>query len=348
MLLTVILFFISVIALWAGAKWLVQGSAQLAARFRIPSILIGLTIVAWGTSSPEVAVTLVGAWKGEGELVIGNIVGSNIFNLLFILGLSALMTPIVVKWQLIRLDVPLMIVSTLFFWFLAFNQKLGHLSGLLLLVGMGFYLFITFRFAKKEETTKEKLPHLPSLWMQIISIVLGLILLIAGSELFISQASKIARSLGVSELLIGLTLLAGGTSLPELVTTLMALRKGENDIAIGHIVGSNISNLLGVMGLGALLSPQAIEIPQKALTFDIPIMIAASIGALPIFFTGHRISRWEGILFLFYYALYLTFLLLEMRFRSSLFYFTTALFFFIIPLTILTVIIGVVRHFQRR
>lgn len=343
----VILFLIGAIGLWIGAKWLVQGSAQLAARFQIPSLLIGLTVVAWGTSSPELGVTLVGAWKGEGELVIGNIVGSNIFNLLFILGLSALVTPLVVKWQLIRLDVPLMIASTLIFWLLSFSQKLGHLSGLWLLVGMGFYLFITFRYAKNKEEAREKIPDLPSVWRQIASIALGLTLLIAGSELFISQAAKIARFLGVSELLIGLTLLAAGTSLPELVTTLMALRKGENDIAIGHIIGSNIFNLLGVMGLGALVSPHAIEIPEKVLTFDIPIMVAASIGALPIFFTGHRISRWEGILFLFYYALYLCFLLLETTFPRSVSYFTSALFFFIIPLTILTLVVGVVRHFKR-
>lgn len=344
-----IIFFVSgLLALLAGAKFLVLGASQLATTLGVSSLIVGLTVVSFGTSAPEIGVSVVGAWKGEGDLVVGNIVGSNIFNILLVLGVSAALTPLIVQRQLIRWDVPFMILTALLFWLLASGGKIGRLSGGILFVGIIFYLIFAFVLLKKEPSQKEKPSPRHPIWLQLIWIVLGLALLGVGSELLVSGATKIALYLGVSELLVGLTVVAIGTSLPELVTSIFALAKGENDIAVGNVVGSNIFNILGVMGVAGLLSPDPISVSLKATTFDIPIMIGVSIATLPIFLTGHRISRWEGFLFLFYYLLYILFLVLEAEYVHFLTYFTTAVLFFILPLTVLTLIVEIVRHFKQK
>jgi len=345
MILAIILFLSGLAALLGGAKLLVLGASGLAKTFGISSLVIGLTIVAFGTSAPEIAVSIVGAWKGEGGLVVGNIVGSNIFNVLLVLGVCATITPLVVKRQLIHWDVPIMIAATLLFWLLAANGTIGHVGGAILFAGIVVYLIFAFVMVKKEPQCEEE-SH--PIWLQLVWIVSGLILLSIGSKFLVTNATKIALYLGISELFIGLTFVAIGTSLPELATTLVALRKGENDLAVGTIIGSNLFNILAVMGIASLISPTAIEIPAKALSFDIPVMIGVAIATLPIFLTGHLISRWEGLLFLFYYFLYMAFLFLDARFTHYLPYFTTGFLFFILPLTILTLIVGVLRHFRQK
>lgn len=348
MFLEIILFLFGLISLLFGGKLLISGSGNLARTFQVPSLIIGLTIVSFGTSAPEIAVSLVAAWKGEGGLAVGNILGSNIFNILLVLGFSASFTPLIVKKQLVWWDVPIMILSTLLFWLLIFNNSISRLEGAILFAGIIIYLVFAVFMLKRDPLIEEKPLQKHSVWLQMIWILLGLVLLGIGSQSMVDNATKIARFFGVSELLIGLTIVAIGTSLPELVTTFIAMRKGENDIAVGNVIGSNIFNLLAVMGLAGLLSPEPIEVPQKAYTFDLPILLGISIATLPIFLTGHLISRWEGFLFLFYYLLYLTFLLLESRFAHYLPYFTTAFLFFILPLTILTLSIGLIRHFKKR
>ncbi len=349
MILAIILFIVGLVALLIGARFLVGGASGLAKSFGVSSLIIGLTIVSFGTSAPEIGVSVAAAWKGEGGLVVGNIVGSNIFNVLLVLGVVAVITPIVIKKQLIRWDVPLMIGASLLFWLFAANKKIGRFEGSILLIGIVFYLIFAFKWLKKQPPEEEKnsSSRIP-IWGQIIFCLLGLLLLALGSDLLVTNAIKITHYFKISELFIGLTIVAISTSLPELATSLIALKKGERDIAVGNVIGSNIFNLLGVMGIAALISPQPIVVPEKAYFFDIPVMVGVGIAVFPIVLTGHLISRWEGVLFLFYYALYLAFLFIEARFPLFLPYFTSAVLFFILPLTILTLIIGVVRHFKSR
>jgi len=348
MILVIILFIIGLISLLGGAKLLVQGASGLAATLGISSLVIGLTVVSFGTSAPELAISIVGAWKGEGSLIVGNIVGSNIFNILLVLGICASITPLIVRRRLIQWDVPTMIFATLLFWLLVTNRELGRVGGAILFAGIVVYLVFTYVMLKRQPPEEEKPPPPHSIWLQIVWIALGLIFLGIGSELLVTNSTKIALYLGISELLVGLTVVAIGTSLPELATTLIAIRRGENDLAVGNIVGSNLFNLLAVMGIAGLISPVAIEVPAKAFSFDIPIMVGVAIATLPIFLTGHLISRWEGLLFLFYYFLYIAFLFLEARFVSYLSYLTTGFLFFILPLTILTLTVGVIRHYRQR
>lgn len=347
MFLAIILFLVGLVALLVGAKLFVLGAAQLALTLKISSLVVGLTIVSFGTSAPELGVSIAGAWKEKSNLIVGNIVGSNIFNILLVLGFCAIVTPLIVRKQLIWWDVPFMILSTLLFWLLVDNGQLGRIDGGILFAGMVVYFVFAFVFLKKQPPEeKHGVAHHP-IWLQLVWIVIGLILLVVGSELLIINASKIALYLGISELLIGLTIVAVGTSLPELATSFIAALKKENDLAVGNVVGSNIFNLLGVMGITGLISPKPIMVPPKAVLFDMPVLVGISIASFPIFLTGHRISRWEGCIFLFYYFLYVLFLVLKAEYVYYLSYFTTAFFFFILPLTVLTIFIGLVRHFRR-
>lgn len=328
---------------------MVMGASQLAKAWGVSSLVVGLTIVAFGTSAPEIGITVAGVLRSNGELVIGNIIGSNIFNILLVLGIGALCKPLIVKRRLIWWDVPIMIFVSALLWIFAIWRKIGRIEGGILFLGIIAYSFFAFCFEKKQPQEKYEIPFSPQpLWLQFVWIVVGLVLLGVGAELLVVNATKIALYLGISELLIGLTLVAVGSSLPELATTLMALYKKETDIGVGNIVGSNIFNILCVVGIGGLVSPTPIPISPKAFSFDIPIMFAVSVAALPIFLSGHRISRWEGFLFLFYYLFYLAFLFVEARYIHYLPYFTTAFFFFILPFTILSVGIGVYRHFKKR
>ncbi len=339
--LTLLLFGLGLVLLVGGAELLVRGASGLAATIGISPLVIGLTVVAFGTSAPETAVSVQSALLGQADLAVGNVVGSNIFNVLFILGLSALVTPLVVSRQLVRADVPVMIGVSLLLLVLAWNGSLSRLEGLVLFSGALLYTLLAVRQGRKsgneaaqaagsETRTPWALPR------QLAAVVGGLFLLVLGSRWLVSGAVAIASALGVSELIIGLTVVAAGTSLPEVATSVIASLRGERDIAVGNVVGSNIFNVLLVLGLASLVAPSGIPVPAAVLAFDLPIMIAAALACLPIFFTGYRIDRWEGGLFLAYYLAYLSYLIMTVTGHAALPLFGAAMLFFVLPLTFLT------------
>lgn len=334
-----------------GGEMLVRGASRLAAAARISPLVIGLTVVAFGTSAPELAVTLQSAFVGQADLAIGNVVGSNIFNILFILGLSSLLVPLVVSVQLIRWDVPLMILASLLMLLVALDGSIGRYDGLLLFGCLVIYVVWSIIESRREGLNLKPGQEVDDVeeakagrrvMGQIVWIVVGLVLLGLGSRWLISGSVVIARLLGVSELVIGLTILATGTSLPEVAASLIASLRGERDIAVGNAVGSNLFNILCVLGLTALVAPDGIAVAPAALWFDIPIMIAVAVATLPIVFTGHVISRWEGALFFAYYLAYVGYLVLD-AIGVELMTFERIMIGFVLPLTTITLIIGVSR-----
>ncbi len=287
------------ILLVAGGETLVRGASLLASAMRVSSLVIGLTVVAFGTSAPELAVSLQSAWSGNADLAIGNVVGSNIFNVLFILGFSALIVPLVVSSQLIRWDAPVMIASSVLLFVFGLNGRIERWEGYLLFLGVVLYTWWCIRQSRKEgrqviEEFEGEWPSdpgpsaAPPHWLSnLLLIVLGLCLLGLGSNLLISGSVRIASAMGVSQLVIGLTIVAIGTSLPEVVTSITAACRNERDIAVGNVVGSNIFNILCVVGLTSTVSPQGIAVSQSALSLDIPVMLAVAFACLPIFLSGH-------------------------------------------------------------
>ncbi|MDW8325921.1 MAG: calcium/sodium antiporter [Anaerolineales bacterium] len=344
-------------ALTLGAEVLVRGAARLAAALGISPLVIGLTVVAFGTSSPELAVSVQAAWSGEAgaDIAIGNVVGSNIFNVLLILGLSAVVAPLIVSQQLVRVDVPIMIGVSLLFALMASDGKVDRLDGLLLFSGLIAYTAFAIHQGRKESKAVEdeyaqefgeKPRGTGQIMLNLAFVVGGLVMLTLGSNWFVDGAIALARAFGVSELVIGLTIVAGGTSLPEVATSVMASLKGERDIAVGNVVGSNIFNLLSVLGLAALVAPDGVNVASAAFDFDIPVMIAVAVACLPIFFTGYTIARWEGFVFLGYYVAYTTYLLLAASQHDALPMFSNVMLYFVIPLTALTIGVTVFRSWR--
>lgn len=342
------------ILLVIGAEVLVRGAARLAARFGISPLIIGLTVVAFGTSAPEMAVSTQSAFMGQGDIAIGNVIGSNIFNVLVVLGLSALIIPLVVSRQLVRFDVPIMIAAGFLAWFLAMDGSYSRLDGLILLSCIIFYtgylIVSSLRSGKAVEVDDEYSAAInPQRFASLINlgyILAGLALLVLGSNLLVSGAVSLAQALGLSELVIGLTIIAAGTSLPELATSLIAAWKGERDIAVGNIVGSNLFNLLAVLGLAGLASPENIAVARSALEFDFPVMLAVMVACLPVFFAGYRINRWEGALFLGYYIAYTAYLIMQSNGDSFANTFADAMLGYVVPLTAITLLVIATRAWR--
>lgn len=348
-LMTFVYLFAGLVLLVAGAELLVRGAARLAAQFGISPLIIGLTVVAFGTSAPEMAVSVQSTVSGQGDIAVGNVIGSNIFNVLFILGLSALITPMLVSRQLIRFDVPIMIGASLLAWFLAMDQQYGRLDGVLLFGGVlsytGFLIVSSLKSRNNEnqEFEDEYGLHEPAgrfaSLRHLLFIAIGLVLLVQGSSLLVDAAVTLAKALGLSELVIGLTIIAAGTSLPEVATSVIAAIKGERDIAVGNVVGSNIFNLLAVLGLASLVSPTPIGVSGNAIAFDYPVMIAVAAACLPIFFAGYCIRRWEGALFFAYYVIYTSWLIMHSTDAPGLAMFSQAMLWFVLPLTLITLLV---------
>ncbi len=346
-----VVFFIAGLGLLVlGAEALVRGASRLAAALGIPPLIIGLTIVAFGTSAPELAVGLHAAVSAQAGIAVGNVVGSNIFNILFILGLSALVAPLTVSQRLIRLEVPLLVVLSVAVLLLGRDGRLGRADGLLLTAGLAAYIGFLMVHGRRARPDPEPAAEAARRggWIKNTAFVLaGLGLLILGSRWLVDAAVVLARRLGVGELTIGLTVVAAGTSLPELVTSVVASFRGERDIAVGNVIGSNLFNLMGVLGLSGLAAPDGIAVSSAALGFDLPIMAAAAVVCLPVFFTGGIISRGEGLALLAYYAAYTAYLLLAAAHHSALPLFSATMLYFAVPLTLLTLGILTLRALHR-
>lgn len=327
-----------------GAELLVRGAVRLAAAAGISSLVIGLTVVAFGTSAPELAVSVGAGLAGRADIAVGNVVGSNILNTLLILGLSALIIPLSVARQLVRLDVPLMIGVSLLVVLLALDGRIERLEGLLLSAGLVAYVAWSIRLSRRQGQVAQEAgtgSGPPAAggwrwWLASVSLVaIGLALLVTGAHLMVEGAVAAARALGVSELVIGLTVIAVGTSLPEVATSVLAALRGQRDIAVGNVVGSNLFNLLGVLGLTAMAAAPGVPIASPVFGFDLPVMLASAVMCLPIFFSGSTISRVEGALLLAYYGLYLAYLLLGAAGHGGQPVLGAVVLYFVVPLTAL-------------
>ncbi len=340
-----------------GADWLVKGASRLALAAGIAPLVVGLTVVAFGTSAPELAVSVTAAYSSANDIAVANVVGSNIFNVLFILGISALVAPLIVHQQLVRMDVPIMIGASILLLVLATDGVLGWWDGALLttlIFAYTAFLIVESRREKNPEIVAEyagsvaaaagDVVHVgkSSLPMHLLFIVAGLVALVFGSQLLVGGAIGFARVLGVNEVIIGLTIVAAGTSLPELATSVVAAIKGERDIAIGNIVGSNIFNICSVLGISSLASGGALVVAPGLLAVDIPLMIGVALICLPFFRTGYMLTRTNGAVFLGAYVLYVVYLVFKETQNPMLDMFSAALFNLVIPMMIIgTVIVSV-------
>ena len=347
-MLQILLLVVGLALLIVGAELLVRGASRIARAVGISPLVVGLTVVAFGTSSPEIAVTVQSALAGQSDLAIGNVVGSNIFNLLVILGLSAVITPLVISRQVVRLDLPLMIVVTALVLPLAWNGLLGRIEGIILLLLLAGYIGLLLRLggnSPEEKAANADAPRTGLTWIVDVGlIVVGLAMLVLGSRWLVDGALAIARSIGISELIVGLTIVAAGTSLPEVATSVIAAIRGERDIAVGNVVGSCTFNVLAVLGVASAVAPAGIAVSAAAIGFDIPIMIVVSLATYPIFRSGHVVSRAEGAVFLFYYVAYTSYLILQATEHDALPVFNVVLLAFVIPITLLTAVMVTLRR----
>lgn len=356
--LTLFLFISGFGLLIIGAELLVRGASRLACTLGISPLVIGLTVVALGTSSPELAVSIQSTLTGNGDIAIGNVVGSNIVNILFILGISAMIVPLIVQQQLVRFEVPLMIFISILLLIFSLDGRLGFYDGLILFAGLIIYTYYTIRMSRKEnryvqdEYSEEfgaiDCKNTWQILLQVVFVLAGLGLLTLGSQWLVEGARALALALGLSDVIIGLTVIAIGTGMPEVVTSVTASLRGERDIAVGNVIGSNLFNILAVLGITAILSPGGINVPPSITAFDIPVMIAVSVACLPVFFLDFRIARWEGALFFGYYIAYTLFLILEATRHDALSTYSFIMLAFVIPITVVTLVVLVVRYIRSR
>jgi len=308
MLIPVFLVIASLVVLYFGADFLVKGSSSLAVRLGISPLVVGLTVVAFGTSAPELLVSVRSALGGNSGISVGNVMGSNIFNVCAILGISAMIYPLRVNPRLIRLDMPVMLVATLAFAWIFRDGSFGRWAGISFFVGICAYMIYCVYKAKRGEATEgeEEIKVTKSWMLDVVFVIIGLGLLVWGSDLLVNNAVSIAKALGWSEAVIGLTVVAAGTSMPELATSVVAAVKKRTDIAIGNVIGSNIFNLLAVLGLTAAITP--VETDQIN-WLDMGVMLGASLILLPFMRTGFRIGRGEGVVLFVIYVAYTVLLL---------------------------------------
>ncbi len=354
-LITIAALIGGMILLVAGAEVLVRGASRMAAMAGIAPLIIGLTVVSFGTSAPELAVSAQSALSGQADIALGNVIGSNVFNILAILGISALVAPLVVSRQLVRQDVPVMVGVSLLVFLLALDGDISRPDGLILLLGVVGYTGFLVIHARGErvsppeatgrtgEFTAEYGHVATKGWRSwggnLLLVAVGMVMLVLGSNWLVDGAVAIAEALGVSQLVIGLTVIAAGTSLPELATSIIASLRGERDIAVGNAVGSNIYNLLLILGTAAVLG-DGVAVAPSVLYFDMPVMVAVAVACLPIFFAGYEIARWNGALFVGYFLAYMAYVVLSATQHDALNVFGTVMMVFVIPLTVFT--LGVV------
>lgn len=303
MLLNLIFIIVGIVLVLWGADRLTEGSVAVAERMNIPQIVIGLTVVAMGTSMPEFCVSLISALKGTPDLAVGNVVGSNIFNSLFIVGITATIAPMAILRATVMKDIPFALVASVILLMMCLDGRIGRIDAAVLFSLFMIFMFMTLKSAKinKQELEEENklaekaLKSVPQMSpaMSVVWILAGLACLIGGSTLFVEGASKLATSLGVSEAVVGLTIVAGGTSLPELATSIVSARKGSSGIAIGNVLGSNVFNILGILGVTGLICPMQL---QGITDTDLSMLVISMIMIWFFSFTKYIIERWEGLI----------------------------------------------------
>jgi cation:H+ antiporter len=308
---TIILLIIGLIVLIVGGDYLVKGSSSLALRLRLSPLVVGLTIVAFGTSAPELLISIQSALKGSPDIAMGNVVGSNICNLALVLGLTAVINPVKVKTNSIQIDWPMTMGSSLLLYLIVREGNITSSTGILFIVLLLIYMFFIIRNSRKttiatEKTlNKDEIPDMPSkqIWKDIVFILIGCVGLYFGSEWFVNSAKDLALSLGVEERVVGLTIVALGTSLPELTTAAVASYKGQTDLAIGNLMGSNIFNILSILGITSLIHeiPVHVDIVNK----DIIWMLLVTLVILPLMITRRRVGRMDGIILISVYVIYI-------------------------------------------
>jgi cation:H+ antiporter len=326
---TLAMIVVGLVVLTLGAEFLIRGSSRLAAAIGISPLVIGLTIVAYGTSTPELVVSIQSGLTGNADVAVANVVGSNIFNILAILGPCALILPLAVSSQLIRFDVPIMIGASILVWFMSRDGRISVLDGIVLTALITLYTgwsIVKSRGESKEVEAeyeaeygagKQDARSRSAILADFGLIAAGLACLVLGGRWFVDGSITMARFLGVSEVIIGLTIVAAGTSMPELATSVVATIRGERDIAIGNVVGSCLYNLLCILGIASLVTPDGLAVNPLMLRVDIPVMVLVAIACLPIFITGMTISRWEGFLFFSGYLLYTAYLIWNAQLQAA-------------------------------
>ena len=306
MLLDILLIIIGVALVLKGADFLTEGASALARRMHVPEIVIGLTIVAAGTSAPELFVSVVSALNGTPDLAVGNVVGSNTMNCMLIVGCAAMVAPMTISRSTVRKDIPFAVMASILLTCIALDNYLGRVDGIILLLGFVVFMAYTLLQAKNGQAEPQTEVRQLNPWLSLLFLVIGLAMLVAGSNVFVGSASSVAAALGVSEGVIGLTVVAGGTSLPELATSVVAARKGQSAIAIGNVIGSNVFNILLILGMTAVISPLQIE---GITTIDMAVMLISVILVWLFSFTRFTVERWEGALLVGGYLAYLTWLI---------------------------------------
>ena len=306
MLLDILLIIIGVALVLKGADFLTEGASALARRMHVPEIVIGLTIVAAGTSAPELFVSVVSALNGTPDLAVGNVVGSNTMNCMLIVGCAAMVAPMTISRSTVRKDIPFAVMASILLTCIALDNYLGRVDGIILLLGFVVFMAYTLLQAKNGQAEPQNEVRQLNPWLSLLFLVIGLAMLVAGSNVFVGSASSVAAALGISEGVIGLTVVAGGTSLPELATSVVAARKGQSAIAIGNVIGSNVFNILLILGMTAVISPLQIE---GITTIDMAVMLISVILVWLFSFTRFTVERWEGALLVGGYLAYLTWLI---------------------------------------
>ena len=356
MLQQVLMFVLGLVVLVIGADVMVRGASRLAVSFGVSPLVVGLTVVAFGTSAPEMAVSVGSALGGTPDLAIGNVVGSNIANILLILGISALITPLLVDEQIIRQEIPIMIGASALLVVMALDGNIGLLESIMLfalVIAYTVFLVVQSRRASKAVQDEFETEIPTSTWdshwaVQVALIAVGLVMLVVGADWLVDSAVAFARAFGVSDLVIGLTVVAVGTSMPEIATSIVAAMRGQRDIAVGNVVGSNVFNILAVLGAAGVASGVGLPVSEAARNFDLWVMLAVAFACLPIMITGREIARWEGGVFLAYYAAYTAWLVLQAQQHASLPAFSGIMLGYVMPLTVITIVVSIVRSNGRR
>ncbi|MFD1661733.1 calcium/sodium antiporter [Streptomyces caeni] len=366
--MTILLLVAGLVLLAVGAESLVRGARSLARTIGMSSLTVGLTVVSFATSTPELAVSADAVFGGHPALALGNILGTNIANILLVLGLAALLVPLGVKSRVVRTDIPAMVGLSVVLLLVTLDGTISRFDGIVLLAALLAYVTMTVIVSRRRYpsrsvpapavaggTTKtgNELVDASGLRVRAVGVNLALVafgvaLLVAGAHLLVNAASQVAAVLGVSDLIIGLTVVAIGTSLPELATSIMAVIKGERDLAVGNIVGSNMFNIGVAIGMTATIAPHGIDVAPAVIRFDLPVMLAVSLALLPITFTGFAVSRLEGALFLGYYGAYISYLVLEATQHDALVPYSVAMFWFVVPITALWLILAAAYALHRR